>query len=122
MTPKTKQILIIVLILIVAFVGYQMFFSTKDTGTSTLSTSAVAKQTIVDGAQLYSTLKNLLEVKLEGTIFSNETFKSLVDYGVTIQDQPVGRPNPFAPIGNDSSLQAAATTSIGAAISQPRVR
>jgi len=122
MTSKTKQIIIAVVVIAIAFFGYQMFFAPKDTGTSTLSTTSAVKQTVVDGAQLYTMLKRLTNVNLKGDIFSNQTFISLVDYGVTIQDQPVGRPNPFAPIGSDSGSQVSTTTSANATISQPRVR
>jgi hypothetical protein len=47
---------------------------------------------------LVTTLLQLRSVSLEGTIFSDPLFQSLVDYGSEIVPEPVGRPNPFAPL------------------------
>lgn len=48
--------------------------------------------------QLVATLLTLRAVTLSGTIFSDPVFMSLKDFSTTIQSEPAGRPNPFAPL------------------------
>lgn len=57
--------------------------------------------------QLVGSLLTLRAVTLSGTIFQNQAFASLRDYGTTIIPEPVGRENPFAP---RSQAGAAAST------------
>lgn len=38
-------------------------------------------------------------LKIDGSIFQDQSFKSLKDLTVELAPQPVGRPNPFAPLG-----------------------
>jgi hypothetical protein len=54
--------------------------------------------------ELVSTLLTLRAVQLNGTIFQDPVFQSLQDFTTEITPEPVGRPNPFAP------LQIKATT------------
>ena len=48
--------------------------------------------------ELVATLLALRAVTLSGTIFNDPVFMSLQDFGVAITPEPVGRPNPFAPL------------------------
>lgn len=63
---------------------------------------------------LVATLLQLRAVKLEGVIFSDPLFHSLRDFGSEIVPEPVGRENPFAPIGGQAAAvggaQAATST------------
>ncbi len=47
---------------------------------------------------LLATLGNLNTITLDETLFTDEIFQSLTDFGVTIPEQSAGRRNPFAPI------------------------
>ena len=47
---------------------------------------------------LLVTLGNLTAIRLDESIFSDATFQSLTDFGVTIPPQATGRRNPFAPL------------------------
>ncbi|MEK7156404.1 MAG: hypothetical protein AAB790_01195 [Patescibacteria group bacterium] len=55
-----------------------------------------------EGAQvdqgIVPTLLTLRAVKLDGTIFSAPAFTRLKDISTDIIEEPVGRPNPFAPL------------------------
>lgn len=53
--------------------------------------------------ELVATLLTLRAVTLSGTIFQDPAFMSLRDFGTTIVAEPVGRPNPFAPLGSSPS-------------------
>src|SRR3989338_170331 len=55
-------------------------------------------------------VKNLLilrSVDLNGTILSSKAFLGLQDFGTEITQEPVGRPDPFAPLS--ASVQVPAT-------------
>ena len=101
MNQKTKQIIIITVIIIIAFIGYKMFFPGGDTGATLTGSPSTAQ--FADGQTILVLLDNLNKVALDESIFSNNIFTSLVDFERPIQDQVIGRPNPFAPIGLDSS-------------------
>lgn len=103
MNQKTKQILIIVAVIIVAFVGYQMFFSNSTPADSTLVADQAPATQFVDGQTILALLDSLNLVTLDNSVFTNKTFVSLLDFERPIQDQVVGRPNPFLPIGVDGS-------------------
>jgi hypothetical protein len=50
--------------------------------------------------QLVESLLTLRAVSLSGTIFQDPAFRSLKDSGTGIVPEPIGRQNPFAPIGH----------------------
>lgn len=47
---------------------------------------------------LLATLGSLNTITLDESIFEDESFQSLTDFGVTIPPQATGRRNPFAPL------------------------
>ncbi len=49
--------------------------------------------------ELLVTLGDLRTVVLDDVVFTSQQFGSLVDFGVEIPLQPVGRTNPFEPLG-----------------------
>jgi len=61
------------------------------------------------GSSLVVALQRLKSVTLDASIFSNNTFQSLTDFGVVIPPQQLGRPNPFSPIATTSNLTNAVT-------------
>lgn len=60
--------------------------------------------------QLVSTLLALRTVNLSGTIFSDPVFMSLQDFSTTIQPEPAGRTDPFAPLSQLTLPTASSTT------------
>ena len=52
-----------------------------------------------DTQQILEILLALRAVKLDETLFSNQAFISLKDFSTPIVPEPVGRPDPFAPLG-----------------------
>ena len=69
------------------------------------------------GQDVVDTLRQLDAVVLEGSIFSERSFSVLKDFSTQIISEPVGRPNPFAPLS--SGARATATTTRGAQIFSP---
>jgi len=57
--------------------------------------------------ELLSTLLELRSLRLNEGIFNDPVFHSLRDFGQPLTPQPIGRNNPFAPIGTISSLPPA---------------
>jgi hypothetical protein len=103
MTEKIKQITIVVGVIIVAFIGFKMFFST-DSSDQALTADKAANEDFVDGQVILVLLNKLEKVTLDTQIFSNEIFTSLVSFEKPIADQVAGRQNPFSPIGVDTSV------------------
>lgn len=60
------------------------------------------------GQEVVDTLRQLDVVKLEGGVLQNPSFLALKDFSTQIVPEPVGRPNPFAPLsgGPDSSASS----------------
>ena len=103
MNKKTKQIIIAVVVIIVAFVGFKMYFDGMSGSTGATSTDDSNITQPVDGQAILSLLNRLKMVSLNKSIFSSAVFNSLVSFEEPIPDQAILRPNPFAPIGNDAS-------------------
>lgn len=58
------------------------------------------------GREILALLADLKSVRLDDSIFSDPVFQSLQDTSVELVLEPKGRPNPFAPLGQDSLLNA----------------
>lgn len=99
-----KFILIAVALAIAGAVWYGLSPSPVEPDlTSTPAGGSLVEQGIVP------TLLALRAVKLDGTIFSDPTFIRLKDFSTEIVPEPVGRTNPFAPLGKRSSGTATST-------------
>jgi aminopeptidase-like protein len=112
MTQRTKQIIVAVIVIIVAFFGFKMFFAPDTTGDVALVTEQATTLNFAEGQIILSLLGKLNQVTLDRSVFSNKVFLSLINFEQPIEDQVVGRQNPFLPIGKDSpsSLLPLATT------------
>lgn len=50
------------------------------------------------GSVELSLLNQMKSLQIDTTLFRDPAYKALVDYTVAIEPEPVGRPNPFAPV------------------------
>lgn len=84
-------------IAIAGLVWYGFFSgsSSSDQVLTTASTDGVA-DSLDQG--LVNTLLTLRAITLSGSIFSEPVFQELQDFSTEIVPEPVGRPNPFAPL------------------------
>lgn len=80
---------------ILIFVAYGVFSGSGDE--DVLVSEDAAAPTV--GGDLIVLLGRLQSLSLDSTVFSNPIFRNLVDFGVELVPEPVGRSNPFAPIG-----------------------
>lgn len=93
MSPKIKKLAIATVIILVLFFVYKFFFVSDDI--PTLSSQPVSN----NGGDVTLVLNQLRSLQLDTSIFQDQAFATLVDYGVVLDPQPVGRVNPFAPMG-----------------------
>ncbi|MEK7579417.1 MAG: hypothetical protein AAB460_02730 [Patescibacteria group bacterium] len=104
MPPLIKKGIIVLVILILLFVAYK-FFVQKDEAPA-LSTETSENLPAEAGGDLLSLLLELRSLTLGGKVLSDPAFATLEDFTVSIPPEPIGRRNPFAPIG-------AVTTPVG---------
>jgi hypothetical protein len=90
-TPLT-----VVALIIVAFVIYTVFFTDKNDAVLVQNTESATAS--VDN-ELIALLLQLKSLTLDDSIFSNDAFQSLQDFSQALVPEPVGRNNPFAPLG-----------------------
>ncbi len=61
------------------------------------------------GQDVVDTLRQLDAVKLDGGVLQNPSFLALKDFSTQIVPEPVGRPNPFAPLSGSPDSSASST-------------
>jgi hypothetical protein len=101
---QNKLVILVLGGVVIAGVVWYSFL--RDRGdTSLLQTNDLTQATEAD-ADIVNTLLELRSVSLSGTIFSDPAFLRLRDFGRDIVPEPVGRPNPFAPLLGASAAGA----------------
>lgn len=93
-----KVVLIITLGVVLA--GLFWWGLSGEPTSDSLITTQTAEGTTPAERNVVDTLLQLRAVSLSGTIFSDPAFISLRDFGTQIIPEPVGRPNPFAPVAS----------------------
>ncbi len=104
---KYKKLFIALLVVVLVFIGFQFFKGNTDT--SGLTSQPVAGVVPEEGGDLISLLLELKSIKLDTSILQNPVFLTLQDFSVELASEPVGRLNPFAPIGVGASPAGSAT-------------
>src|SRR3989344_402110 len=116
--PKVRNIIIFIAIAAVFVAIYIFFLKPEPADDATLvsapnSTAVNAETAPVSGAgsqngaslaagDFLMLLLNVKNIKLEDAIFSDPAFQGLTDSSITLEpDGNEGRPNPFAPLGQD---------------------
>lgn len=102
----------LVIVIAVVVVAGAVWYALSDSGAPASQGSPLLTTTPAgSGAdqELVATLLALRAVKLDGTIFTDPSFMSLRDFSTQIIPEPVGRPNPFAPLLSTASTSAGAT-------------
>lgn len=94
---KYKTLMLVVVVVIIAGVAYTILFGGEDEALLTVERPDSAAS--VEEGDLLTLLLEMRSVNLSGNIFSDPVFQSLEDFGQELVSEPVGRENPFAPIG-----------------------
>ncbi len=104
----------------VVVAGFFWYASSGKKAPDAVLTTETAKETVNSADKdLVETLLTLRAVTLSGTIFSDPAFNSLKDFGTQIVPEPIGRPDPFAPL---SARTAGPAGGKGAEIFKPGAR
>lgn len=116
---SSKTTLIIIIVIVILAVGYYFYTSGDSASTVDPNSSLVTMQdpnfneTQVVGARVLSLLNQISSLKIDASLFEGATYKSLVDYTISIPEQNVGRPNPFAPLPGYVPPSSSRTTTRG---------
>jgi|JI10StandDraft_1071094.scaffolds.fasta_scaffold30699_2 hypothetical protein len=108
MKGMLKKIIIFVVVFILIVILVKVVGGKKDSGGSLTSSAEDVDTSLLGEGQsevadeFLNTLLNLNTITLEGSVFSDPRFTSLVDYTVALTPQPLGRSNPFLPVGSTS--------------------
>jgi hypothetical protein len=96
-----KNIVVVVLLVILLGGGYYFFMRSPKASVGALGGVSAADAAISnsDEQDLINQLLQLQSLKLDESIFTDPSFTSLTDYTQTIAPEPVGRSNPFLPVG-----------------------
>jgi hypothetical protein len=99
---KNKIVLVVIAFLVAGFVWYGMSGgSAPETLITTDALGGVGSPQAAQERAMLDTLFQLKAIQLSGNIFSNVAFQSLRDFRTEIVSEPIGRKNPFAPLGDD---------------------
>lgn len=94
---KYQNVITIGLVILAAFIAYSLFFK-PDTGNPLTAQAPSGAQSAVE-QELISLLLELRSITLDTSIFDDGRFRSFQDFSQEIVAEPVGRTNPFAPLG-----------------------
>lgn len=108
MTWMLRHKFLSLVIVVVAVVAAWYFLAGSGTPTPVLSTEALS-QAPAGTENLVQSLLALRTVSLDGTIFSNPAFQTLQDFTTPITPEPVGRSDPFQPIGQNGPVSASSS-------------
>ena len=97
MFARFKNIFLFLIIFALLGGGYY-FFLRGESGDSLLTKTATEGTRPVE-QELITLLLQLRSIRLDEGIFASPVFDSLNDFSQPLQAEPVGRPNPFAPLG-----------------------
>ncbi len=97
MSSILKIIITILVLAGIGFFGYNYLTRSSSPNDTLIEQTGV--NTSAMGVEVLSALNQLRTLKLDGSIFKDKTFMSLHDFSKPILPEPVGRINPFSPIG-----------------------
>lgn len=96
-SSNNKPIIIAVVIFGLVMMVYQLFLK-PDTS---IDTTVTLENTEGVGADVVKLDESLQLVSLDRSLFSTTAYKALVDFTTDVSPQPIGRTNPFGPIGSE---------------------
>lgn len=98
MKPLVKNLLFALGLVVIVGIGYFLFAGSGDDDALVSSNTGSPTRAGVETQEFLAKLRQLQGVNIDGQLFQDQRFYSLVDYRQVIEDEPTGRQNPFAPI------------------------
>lgn len=100
-SSKTTIISLVVIVIVALLLYFYYKGNPSDASTSSLTVvSAESMEARASSDRVLALLSEIRSLNIKDSLFSDPVYKSLVDYTIAIPDQPVGRINPFAPVGS----------------------
>lgn len=97
MTKGLKFSIIIFTIFLLVF-GYWVYDSKREKPENLEAVSNKSMANINEEEKIIQTLNTLKSIDIDSEFFSNNAFRSLVDFSHELVPEAVGRPNPFVQI------------------------
>jgi hypothetical protein len=99
MSNLLKNLLIVLGLAIILFVGYVVFIKGDSEDEYLLeSQNASSIEAELETQRLLVMLNELKALDISGEIFTDPLFLSLQDFRIDLGEEPTGRSNPFAPV------------------------
>jgi hypothetical protein len=118
---KNKTVIIVIVVFILAFILYALFgmgskkeasgVSKQAVGTSANTNTTTNPAAVLDGPgkEFVAQLLAIQNITFNLDLFKDPVFQGMQDFSREIQAQEAGRPNPFAPLGDDARLDSPVT-------------
>jgi hypothetical protein len=104
-SPKSRKNLVIGIVVVAILAGGAWWYFYQN-GAPSVSTSSLIPSSSPGnpeagavGSQVLTVLNSVSSISIDASFFTSAAYQSLVDYSVSVPPQPVGRSNPFAPVG-----------------------
>ena len=95
-----KNIVIVLGVLTIAFAGYY-FYSQKESIVLNTQSNDILLQNMLANTEVFIDRSQELDrINLDTNVLEDSYFRSLRSFSKPLKDTPIGRPNPFAEIGN----------------------
>lgn len=108
---KNKNTIIIIIVIVVVAVIAFMYLSQSNSADNSASfTSGQKSAEFASAKEILALLNRMSQVRLEDGIFNNRAFQGLRDTTVVLTSQPLGRNNPFSPLGSDGMRAVGTST------------
>ena len=112
MNSKNTTTVVIIVVAASLIIGFFIYFGRSRSPVSSglrvdLPNNSVNQPIL--SRELLSALASVNDLKLDPTFFNDTAFASLIDYSKDLRDDPLGRDNPFLPVG--ASVGASETVS-----------
>lgn len=108
MIGKYKNIIIVIVIIVLGLVAYS-FLKSSPTAETLLATTQRQDSAQVLGDEISSAINQINSLKLDRAVLDDSVVQHLIDHSKPIVPEPVGRNNPFAPIGQNEGDSASST-------------
>lgn len=106
----SRKIVLIGIAIFVALIIWYGFMRSNEPAPLLTSDDVVETEGQAD-SDVVASLLALRAISLAGTIFEDPAFRRLQDFGNEVTPEPVGRSNPFAPLGADGAASTSTSTS-----------
>lgn len=99
---KSFKITIIVVLVLIVILGYWQYSSKNEIPDENKNTVQDPQKTDEE-SKIISTLERLKKVEINADFFNDPVLKSLSDFSHELIPEPIGRMNPFLPVGSYST-------------------